>query len=96
MNVRTIKSHTRHERTRVLSGAPRVTFNKQELQPTAVRYWWTTESTHPESVEVLGRRILKNGRVGSTLVTVTYFTEDLPGWYPMPEWVRDLIDTKLT
>lgn len=96
MNVRTIKSHTRHERTRVLSGAPQLTYNKQELQPTAVRYWWTTESIRPESVEVLGRRILKSGRPGNTLVTVTYFTEDRRGWDPMPEWVRDLIDTKLT
>lgn len=97
MTVQVVKTATRYDRTIVITGAPRVAHMGHEIQPTAVRFWWSDQSPSPHSVEVLGRKVLKGGRVGAKLTTVTFLTDDdyHPHWSEPPEWLKELINTEL-
>lgn len=87
-----ISTRTTYSRTLVLNRAPVLEYRGASYLPTALRYEWYTARPYPVTVDVLVRRLKKNGQPGRTTSVVAYaLDEPRPGWEPAPNWILDLI-----
>lgn len=97
MQATTVRDTITLQRTRVLDGAPLIeTLSGDLYQPTVLTYSWNL-TAHPRYVEVLARKLKKDGTPGRSTNRFVYrlASNTNAGYRPAPAWVEELVVTDL-
>lgn len=94
MSVKVVETRTTYNRILTLEGADTIEFGGAQYLPTALRYSWWTSQPKPSSVEVVTRKLKRDGTLGRETRILSYAlgTPSL-GCGLAPEWVAQLVTT---